>query len=172
MIKIVHHLKAALLIAAFILTVSFPAFADEDQNTLNIKKIESARILKDKAFSPQELAESASSMANGQEFSITRLFQGLGLCIAAFLIGIHIYKRYVLKDKINLPKTLRVVEKIALNGKSQLCIVQYNDKRLLLAVGSDKVSFFQDNELLSNLGDYPELREIHAEKESCSEKVN
>lgn len=172
MMKIFDQLKAVLLITLFLLTVSVPAFGEEDQAGLNIKKIESARLLKDKAFTPDELTATTNSMANGQEFSIVRLFQGLGVCIAAFLIGIHFYKKYVLKDNINAPRSLHVIEKIALNGKSQLCVVQYNDKRLLLAVGSDKVTFFQDSELLGSLADYADMPDVQAGKELCNEKVN
>lgn len=176
MSMIFDQVKAILLVLVFVLSVSVPVFAEDDQAALNAdlntKKIESAKALKHKVFENDTAEAGANSLASENDNSIVRLFQGLGLCIAAFLVGVHVYKKYVLKDKVNSPKSLKIEERIALNGKSQLCIVRFNDKRILLAVGPDKVSFFQDNDILNSIEAYNEMPDLKAGKELCSEKVN
>ncbi len=165
-----EQIKACILLVIFILTISFPVLAEESQSDSNQKKIESARLIKEKVSAE---AGEVSAFADSQsEFSIVRLFQGFGLCVAIFLIGIHLYKKYILKDDFKTERSLRVLEKIPLSGKSHLCLVQYNDKKLLMAVGSENVSFYHDSDILNSLGDFNEESAYLPEKELCKDKVN
>ncbi len=169
------HIKALLLVLAFFLTVSQPVLGEDLVNS-NTRKLENIKLMQDK-IGAEQVDPSASNetdiSTNGESnVSLVRLFQGMGICIAVFLIGVHIYKKYILKTPLNYERSLKIVERLALNGKSQLCLVEVMNKKILVAVGPDKVSFFQENEVLNSFGNYTDLSMLQGEKELCKSEVN
>ena len=87
----------------------------------------------------------------GAGASIVPMFQGLGLCLAIFFIGLHLYKRFHKHTEQSVSRRLRLIERIPLSGKSTLVLALRDGKPILLTVGSERVSLLQvdDQQLLS-----------------------
>lgn len=173
------NLKAIFLTALLLLCMSRPAISEQlaEQDSQS-RKFENIRLMQeksqgheDKGMPATQSVASADAKESGSG-TVLRLFQGLGLCIAVFLFGVHFYKKHVLKVKSSDRPSLRIIERLALNGKSQLCLVEAMDKKLLLAVGPDKITFFQENEVLNSFANYSDLSLLEPEKEPCKQDIN
>lgn len=70
-----------------------------------------------------------------------RVVQGLFICAAVFFIGIHLYRKYVLREQGAITKRqIKVIERTAITPKTALVLVEFEGKKLILAVGSEQVS--------------------------------
>lgn len=76
--------------------------------------------------------------------SILTLFQGLGYCLIAFFVGIHLYRKYVLKQSGPSKRHMRVIERLPLSSKSSLLMVEVDGRRVLMALGSERASFLTE----------------------------
>lgn len=91
------------------------------------------------AIIPEESKESSSS--------IMRLFQGLAFCLGVFFIGLHVYKKYIYKGALPTKRSMRVLERLSLGSKSSLILVEIESKKVLVAVGAEKLTVLESNEL-------------------------
>lgn len=149
------HITAAFFLVAFLCCTSVPVLAEEAQDLNRQRKIDNIRILKEKTHSEAaEAAEQITEPGTTAEVSVTRVFQGLGLCIAAFLISVHFYKKYVLKSSAAPTRSIKIIERTQISPKSHLCLVEVMEKRILVAVGSDQVSFFKENEVFNSYSNF------------------
>ncbi|MDZ4785052.1 MAG: flagellar biosynthetic protein FliO [bacterium] len=83
--------------------------------------------------------------------SILRMIEGLVLVAGIFLVGVHLYKKFVLKDK-SLPnkfrgRRIKIIERTPISSKASLLLVEIEGKKVLVGVGSENVSI---TELESN----------------------
>lgn len=70
-----------------------------------------------------------------------RVVQGLFICAAVFFIGIHLYRKYVLREQGAITKRqIKIIERTAITPKTALVLVEFEGKKLILAVGSEQVS--------------------------------
>lgn len=77
--------------------------------------------------------------------SLMSLFEGLGYCLVVFFIGIHFYKRYVLKQSGPVKRHMQLVERLQISSKSSLLLVDVDGRRVLLTVGPDRTSFMSES---------------------------
>lgn len=94
----------------------------------------------------------ADDAPGGASASIVPMFQGLALCLAIFFIGLHIYKRWVKPQNGVGQRRIRLLERVALSGKSSLVLAEVDGRSVLLTVGSDRVNVhsLEDSNLLSS----------------------
>ena len=71
---------------------------------------------------------------------IFKMVQALGICIGVFLIGVHIFKRYKRTPQKSISRHIRIIERSALTAKTDLVLAQVEGQKVLLSVGSDRVS--------------------------------
>ena len=69
--------------------------------------------------------------------------KGLGLCLGVFLIGVYFYKRLGLKAAAGGRRRLRIVERMPLQGRVSLLLVELDGEETLLAVGSDHAALIK-----------------------------
>lgn len=69
-----------------------------------------------------------------------RVFQGLGLCLVVLFVGLHLYKRFGKGGPTVTARTLRVVEKLPLTGRTALLLVHAGKDQYLVGVGPEPVS--------------------------------
>ena len=165
-IKICFLLLIALMLSAATL------FAAEPEALANQDKMQKVRMLKELNASAGSEASSSPELPPVEGISFVRLFQGLALCIGVFLIGVHFYKKYVLKNIKPFERSINIIDKIPLSSKSHLCLVEVMDKKVLLAVGSDKVSFYHDNEVLNSCAEFLDYSTPTKQQQTCETKVN
>ena len=106
---------------------------------------ESGNLAAKALFDRDQIAEPSSGAS-----LVSRMFQGLGLSVGAFLIGIALYRKYKgVGASEHSGRKLKVLERIPINSKTALCLVKCADREFLVSVGPDKV---QMQELLDNGG--------------------
>jgi flagellar biogenesis protein FliO len=98
--------------------------------------------------SPKNLIENAisDSNENSSKSSLMLLFQGLAFCLGVFFIGLHIYKKYFLKNAITASRSMQIIERLNLGNKSSLVLVEIENKKVLVALGADKILMLENNE--------------------------
>lgn len=71
---------------------------------------------------------------------VLRMVEGLLLCGVLLSGFVYVMKRKGYVNAAPTSRQLRVIEKLQISGKSTLILVEREGKKLLLAVGSDRVS--------------------------------
>ncbi|MBX7144172.1 MAG: flagellar biosynthetic protein FliO [Oligoflexia bacterium] len=69
-----------------------------------------------------------------------KMVKGLGLCIGALLIALHLYRRKHPSSAAAVGRQLRIIERLPINTKTSLVMAEIAGKRVVLAVGADRVS--------------------------------
>jgi flagellar biogenesis protein FliO len=71
-----------------------------------------------------------------------KMFQGLALCVGLLLIGMHFFKKLDARNRVRSPgRRMRIIERISVAAKTTLVLAEVDGKKILMAVGNDKVSF-------------------------------
>lgn len=86
--------------------------------------------------------------ARGAGGSIVRMVQGLGLCLAVFLVGVKIYKRYSKHPPIARSRRMKILERLPLAGKNALILAEVDGRSILVTLG-EQISVMQLDEQLS-----------------------
>ncbi len=71
-----------------------------------------------------------------------RMIAGLALCVGVFLIGAWLVRRTSGKVKPMNTRSMRVVERMPVTSKTSLMLIEVEGRRVMIAAGPDKVSFF------------------------------
>ena len=71
-----------------------------------------------------------------------RMIAGLALCVGVFLIGAWLVRRASGKIKPMNTRSMRVVERMPVTSKTALMLIEVDGRRVMLAAGPDKVSFY------------------------------
>lgn len=69
-----------------------------------------------------------------------KMMQGLGIVAGMFLILVHLYKKYIIKDESSQSRKIRIIERTTITPKSSLVLAVVDGKRYLLGVGPDPVT--------------------------------
>lgn len=96
-----------------------------------------------------------------------KALQGLGLCLGIFFVGLFFLKRYGFIQRQTHSKRLKVLERLPISAKASVVLVDCDGKKMLLGVGSEKVSFcmLQENEMF-------DLAESQIEKGADDSSLN
>jgi len=73
-----------------------------------------------------------------------RMFQGLGLCLGGFLVGMYLYRRATGVKSGPHRRRMQVLERVPLAGKTALVLAEVDGRAVLLAVGPDRVTALRD----------------------------
>ena len=121
------------------------AFCDQEESIPQITAEQSAA---DSTWQNRIVAErNKVSAAAGENSSletstqIGRMLEGLGYCLAVFLIAFHLYKKFHARVQGSSKRNLRVIESIPLSPKTFLHLVEVNNRRLLVSSGQQNVNF-------------------------------
>ena len=72
------------------------------------------------------------------------LVKGLGLVLGTLFLGLGIYRRYFTKySGIGSSPRMRIKERLALNGKSTLVLVEIDGRELLISTGAESTRLVQ-----------------------------
>lgn len=148
-------LRAEPLSADAVFAVSTESTQDQSQN-LEQKLARTKKLFADKeqaAASGKPAAawstESDSSTLAGTGF---KMIQGLGLCVGVLLIGVHFFKKYNPQNNPRAPgRSMRIIEKMAVAPKTSLVLATVEGRKILFAVGNERVSFFSTQETQDEL---------------------
>ena len=77
----------------------------------------------------------------GETSTGLKLVKGLGLCIGVFLIGAALYQRMRGRGLPGNGGRMQVLERLPLTAKTALMLVECDGRKLLVAVGPDRVAF-------------------------------
>ncbi len=72
-----------------------------------------------------------------------KMIQGLGIVAGMFLIGAHFYKKYVIKNVSKPARSIKILERASLGGKSALILAEIEGQRVLVGMGADTVSLMK-----------------------------
>ncbi|MBN8548941.1 MAG: FliO/MopB family protein [Deltaproteobacteria bacterium] len=75
-----------------------------------------------------------------------KMLQGLGICVGLLFVGVHFFKKY---NPQNNPRaagrSMRVLERMPIAPKTSLVLAVVEGRKILMAVGSDRVSFYSQH---------------------------
>ncbi len=117
--------------------------AKEQPQAEQTTKLERTKALVEAAQSGQGVIQ-ASETPEASELSLMKVFQGLALCIGAFLIFIWGLKKLNGGAAQTGNRRLTVLEKIPVAPKTSLLLVRVDQRDVLIGVGAENVSFLSD----------------------------
>lgn len=79
-------------------------------------------------------APAADPSATGNP--IVRMMQGLGICLGAFFIGVHLWKRFNPKAQVS-SKRLKVIERLSVGPKSSIILVECDGAEFMIGCGAE-----------------------------------
>lgn len=72
-----------------------------------------------------------------------KMLQGLALCVGVLLVGMHFFKKFNPQNNPRAPgRNMRIIEKMSIAPKTSLILAHVDGRKVLFAVGNDRVSFF------------------------------
>lgn len=69
-----------------------------------------------------------------------KMVKGLGLCVGGLLIALHFYRKKYPRSTASVGRQLRIIERLPINAKTSLVMAEIAGKRVVMAVGADRVS--------------------------------
>lgn len=113
-------------------------------------------IMSEKLIRTKELLQEAKDRGNGSvasteaeqpsESLLSRMLQGLMLCLGVFFIGTAVAKRFRKSPGGIGEKQMKILERLPLTAKSSLIYIEVNGCRYLVSCGSEQVSMVQESE--------------------------
>lgn len=108
------------------------------------------------------------------DFSVTaglgKVGQGLVFCIGALLLGVGVYKKFVLKDGPKGSRRIIIKERTVLGPKSALILVEVDGKEMLLSTGSESANLIRVIDKESSLPYFSEEQDLCFDK-ALSENI-
>ena len=86
--------------------------------------------------------------------SVTKMFQGLALCLGVFLVGAGIAKRFLKVQHKAGSKRMKICERMPLTAKTSVFLVEVDGATQMIAVGSERVSSLEVRKKVSNGFDF------------------
>ena len=80
-----------------------------------------------------------------------RMAEGLAFCLGLLMLGVYALKKGKLKGIVHGSKAIRVIERSAVTQRTSLLLVEVQGRKVLLSVGSDRVSFHSMSDSDSDL---------------------
>ncbi|MCO6430366.1 MAG: FliO/MopB family protein [Deltaproteobacteria bacterium] len=139
----VSRLAARVLCAAasllIILCFSHPALSADD--TVAAPQLSwQSRVQGEQEKVVGDLARSSQVDTGSQAL---KMLEGLGYCLAVFLIGLHLFKRFHVRAAASNKRAMRLIETLNLSSKNQIHLVEVDNQRILIASGQSNLSFLR-----------------------------
>jgi len=147
--------RKPIVLSLLLILISSPLVYAENSTEVgpSSASVEEVHLFKQKLQTSEEVAQKSTNAPINSEkasevgsLSLVRLFQGLAFCLGVFFIGIHIYRKYILKSAPVSQRSMRLIERLSLNGKSSLYLVEVEKKKILVAVGAEKLSMIESDQ--------------------------
>lgn len=74
--------------------------------------------------------------------SAVRMIAGLALCVGVLLIGAWLVRRASGRIKPSNTRNMRIIERMPVTPKTSLMLIEIDGRRVMIAAGPEKVSFF------------------------------
>ena len=90
--------------------------------------------------------------------SLLSMLKGLAICIALLLLVVWVLKKLKSPIVTGHGRSLKIIERLPVSAKSSILLIEVNNKRVLIGVGSEPVSLisdFVDSESLGIATDEP-----------------
>jgi len=84
--------------------------------------------------------EAAPGLTSNKGSTILSMVQGLGLVIGIFLIGVHVYKKYVIKNEPFNSRRIKIIERAPLSNKAALVLAEIEGQRILVGIGAEGIT--------------------------------
>ena len=138
---LVRNMRKLLIIIALLMLVlvDSPVFLHADQADNEKKSVTTLAPDPKPAWASSWKTETQPVQQTGYS-----LVLGLGLCFAVLSLGVWAAKKFGLVNQPTRQNAMRIVDRIALSPKTALCIVEAQGKRVLVSVGSERVSFINN----------------------------
>jgi hypothetical protein len=143
-------LRLVILIAAALALTAVTARAEGAAADGQAQKLESS-VARIKGALKQDGAEGQGGLKNLAQWGVRpdesvsdsglKMLKALGLCAGVFLIGIALVKRVRGGAPARSGQRIKVLERALLAPKTWLVLSEVDGRRVLLAVGADRVSF-------------------------------
>lgn len=145
------------------LTLVAPCRVHADDRLERLKSVVEQRAelaANQKAESP---IKGKTSEPPSSDISGVRVIEGLFLTLGVFFIGVWGYRKI---NGQSFPKTsarrIRVVERVAVGGKTALVLAEIDGRSVLMSVGSERVAFFGDSAWLEGAWEKEQQSHIQA----------
>jgi flagellar biogenesis protein FliO len=76
------------------------------------------------------------------------MVKGLAFCLGLFFIGIYLVRRVKGGQPISSKRSLKVLERLPLSNRCSICVVAFENQKMVLTVGSDQVTVLRDDQFL------------------------
>ncbi len=132
--------------ALLALSVASPCALHADERTERLKSLVEERAEVSANQKADTSTKGKTSEPPRSEISVVRVVEGLLLTLGVFFIGMWGYRKL---SGNSLPKTsarrIKVVERVAVGGKTALVLAEIDGRSVLMSVGSERVAFFGDS---------------------------
>lgn len=142
LILLITQLHSGVVLAQPQLSASI---SESEQSDINTRRgLEVKALLPDSLSNSSKLAHPITAPLAAPESNsmalIFRMVQGLGICVGVFLIFVHFMKRRQNRLQGRGLDHIRIIERKALTSKTQIILAQVEGQKVLLSVGSERVS--------------------------------
>ncbi len=134
----------AILLAVLLAAVWQPAAAAAE-NARSEEMHESLARIKGSLKQGQGSAPAVSALALSSEGPVetsgVKMVKGLAFCVGVFMIGIAVTQRMRSRAPRACGSGMRIIERLPLTQKTALLLIEHDGKQIMLAVGSEHVTF-------------------------------
>ncbi len=141
-----RHILRTIIISLFLFSAA-SAFADDRSmsDTKRIsEKLERTRQLREETPVPTEASSAAKAVQDSEITSSgMRMVQSLGLLVAMVLIGAWAYRKFVLKETVQVSRKIKLIEKIPLSPRASLMLAEIDGTTVLVGLAADAITLMK-----------------------------
>jgi flagellar biogenesis protein FliO len=95
------------------------------------------------AAAAAEMVKSNGTASDQESGAGLRMVEALLLCLGVFFVGVYFYRKKTGHSPLKRTNRMRVLDRVFVAPKTSLVLAEVDGRQVLLAVGSEQVSFFQ-----------------------------